>query len=57
MDSEFLSVQQLADRYSVPVQTVYAWRNSQTAPKALKIGRHLRFRLSDVLEWEERQAV
>jgi excisionase family DNA binding protein len=50
---EFLSTQGLADRYDVPVQTVYAWLYKGTAPPSLKIGRHRRFRLSDVLAWEE----
>jgi excisionase family DNA binding protein len=49
---EFLSTEDLADRYAVPVQTVYAWLHKGTAPPSLKIGRYRRFRLSDVLAWE-----
>jgi excisionase family DNA binding protein len=55
MNPEFLSVEQLAERYGVPIDTVYRWRFAGTAPKALKIGKHLRFRWADVLEWEEQQ--
>lgn len=51
--SEFLSVADLADRYGVPVPTVYAWLHKGTAPPSLKIGKHRRFRLSDVLAWED----
>ena len=51
--SEFLSVADLADRYDVPVPTVYAWLHKGTAPLSLKIGKHRRFRLSDVLAWED----
>ena len=49
---EFLSVEALADRYDVPVQTVYAWLHKGTAPPSLKIGRYRRFRRTDVIAWE-----
>lgn len=52
----FLSAQQLADRYDVPVATVHRWLHHRTAPRSLKIGRHRRFRLSDVIDWEAEQA-
>ena len=51
--SEFLSVAGLAERYDVPVPTIYAWIHKGTAPPSLKIGRYRRFRLSDVLAWED----
>ena len=37
----------------VPVATVYAWRSRGQGPRGLKIGRHVRYRLSDVEEWVE----
>ena len=52
----FLSTQQLADRYGVPVATVHRWLHHGTAPRSLKIGRHRRFRLEDVIAWENDQA-
>ena len=52
-ENEFLSVEELSRRYSVPVSTVYAWLHKGTAPASLKIGKHRRFRLSDVLAWED----
>lgn len=54
--STFLSTQQLADRYGLPVATVHRWLHHGTAPTSLKIGRHRRFRLSDVQEWEAAKA-
>lgn len=48
----FLSSQDLATRYQIPISTVYQWVHKGTAPRSLKIGRHRRFRLSDVLEFE-----
>lgn len=51
-----LSPQELADREGVPVQTVYVWRVKGTGPRGMTIGRHVRFRLSDVLAWEDSMA-
>ncbi len=47
----FLTTEELADYLSVPVATVYAWRKHGTAPRAHVIGKHLRFRQSDVEVW------
>jgi predicted DNA-binding transcriptional regulator AlpA len=48
-----LSPQALADRYGLPLETVYGWNKTRSGPKYLKIGRHVRYRLSDVLAWEK----
>ncbi|WP_248760239.1 AlpA family transcriptional regulator [Pseudarthrobacter sp. SSS035] len=50
-----LSVRELAEREAVPVATVYAWRASNKGPRAMRIGKFLRYRLDDVLAWEETQ--
>lgn len=52
METTFLSVAELADRYDVPVATVYAWLHKGTAPPSLKVGRYRRFRLCDAESWE-----
>ena len=46
-----IGVEELAEYLGVPVQTIYDWRMSGKAPRALKIGKHLRFALSDVRAW------
>lgn len=51
------SVSDLAAYCGVPIATVYQWSHRNTGPRALKIGRHLRFRPSDVRSWEEQQVV
>jgi excisionase family DNA binding protein len=53
MESTFLSVGDLADRYAVPVATIYAWLHKGTAPASLKVGKYRRFRLTDVESWED----
>lgn len=50
---EILTVQQLADRYGIPVQTVYVWRMKHTGPRSMKLGSRAFYRLADVLAWEE----
>lgn len=52
----FLSVENLASRYQVSEATVHQWLYKGTAPRSLKIGRYRRFRMEDVLAWEEAQA-
>jgi excisionase family DNA binding protein len=50
-----LGIGELAEYLGVPVQTIYDWRMSAHAPRAYKIGKHLRFALSDVQAWLEEQ--
>ena len=46
-----LSVQDLAAYLDVPVATIYAWRYRRQGPTGFKVGRHLRYRRSDVDRW------
>jgi predicted DNA-binding transcriptional regulator AlpA len=54
---QHLSPEQLAEREGVPVQTVYVWNKTGTAPPRIKMGRHVRYRLADVIAWEESRIV
>lgn len=51
----WLSRQELADRYGVPVKTPAVWASKGTGPPFARFGRHVRYRLSDVLAWESEQ--
>lgn len=51
-----LSMQDLADRCGVPLQTVRQWRMKGTGPRGMAIGKYVRYRLSDVMAWEESRA-
>ncbi len=46
-----LTVEELADYLGVPVATIYAWRYRGEGPPGFRVGRHLRFRQSDVEQW------
>ncbi|WP_158895236.1 helix-turn-helix transcriptional regulator [Amycolatopsis anabasis] len=51
-----LSVRELAEYCGVPVATVYSWNTRGTGPKYYRVGIHVRYRLSEVDAWLERQA-
>ncbi len=50
-----LTVEELAGYLDVPVATVYAWRHHRQGPPGFRVGRHLRFRWSDVERWINNQ--
>jgi excisionase family DNA binding protein len=51
-----LSPEDLADYLQVPVKTIYNWRSARKGPRAVKVGRHVRFRQADVDAWLEHNA-
>jgi excisionase family DNA binding protein len=51
----WLTTDELAERLKVPTATIHQWRLKRYGPPAVKMGRFLRFRLSDVERWEEEQ--
>jgi len=48
-----ISAQELAEYLGVPVATIYAWRYRRQGPPGSRVGRHVRFRWSDVERWIE----
>jgi hypothetical protein len=55
-DQQFLTKQDLADRYQVSINTVNKWRAMGTGPRVVKVGRHVRYRAEDVLAYEEQHS-
>jgi predicted DNA-binding transcriptional regulator AlpA len=51
----WLTRRELADRYGLPVKTPAEWASKGTGPRYAKFGRHVRYRLSDVIDWEKDQ--
>jgi predicted DNA-binding transcriptional regulator AlpA len=54
-DETWLSRRQLADRYGLPITTLAQWASKGTGPRYARMGRHVRYRLSDVIDWEKRR--
>src|SRR5437879_5181116 len=48
-DDRWITRQELADRYGVPVKTPAQWASKGTGPPYAKFGRHVRYRLRDVV--------
>jgi excisionase family DNA binding protein len=55
VEDRWLTRRELAERYGVPVKTPAEWASKGTGPRYAKIGRHVRYRLSDVIDWERQQ--
>jgi len=48
---DLLSPQQLADYLGLSVGSIYGMNYSRTGPPAIKVGRQVRYRRSDVEQW------
>ena len=46
-----LSIDEVADYIGIPKSSLYRWRVSGGGPRAMKVGKHLRFRRSDLEAW------
>jgi predicted DNA-binding transcriptional regulator AlpA len=56
-DDKHLSPEELARREGVPLETVYGWNKKGSGPRYMRIGRHARYRLADVIAWEDSRIV
>lgn len=51
----WLSPEEVATYFAVPLGTVYAWNSKGTGPRFAKIGRHVRYSRADVEAWAAAQ--
>jgi excisionase family DNA binding protein len=54
-DEPLLSPSQAAQLLNVPVRTLDGWRNRRIGPDYLKVGRHVRYRRTDLATWLDAQ--
>ena len=50
---ELLSVEELAEVLKVPATTIYKWRMRGQGPPSIRVGRYVRFDVTDVASWLE----
>ena len=50
-EDRVLTLQEVAQLLDVSDNTIYYWRYQRTGPKGHKVGKRVRYRLSDVLTW------
>jgi excisionase family DNA binding protein len=55
-EDALLTPQEVADLLRVPVVTLQTWRAHRRGPRGHRVGRHIRYRRSDVERWLEEQA-
>lgn len=55
INDRLLTIKEVADYLGVPVTTLYQWRYRGKGPPGLRVGRHVRYRRSDVDDWVENQ--
>ena len=53
---KLLTVDGLAEFCGVPVKTIYQWNSRGTGPRAIKVGKYVRYRVTDVERWLDGQA-
>jgi predicted DNA-binding transcriptional regulator AlpA len=51
-----LDTQDLADYCKVPLATIYRWRYHRDGPRGIRVGRYVRYRMSDVQAWLDSQS-
>lgn len=52
---EIVSIEEVSRRLDIPKTTLYGWRYKKKGPRSHRVGKHLRYRWSDVLEWLDSQ--
>lgn len=48
---ELLTTEEVGARLKVPAETVRYWRHVGTGPRAIKVGRFVRYREDDLSTW------
>ncbi|MEV7500610.1 helix-turn-helix domain-containing protein [Streptomyces sp. NPDC093018] len=48
LPDRYLTPDDIADMFGVPLETVYQWRRKHTGPPGFRIGKHVRYDPADV---------
>ncbi|MFG3351553.1 helix-turn-helix transcriptional regulator [Streptomyces sp. NPDC048001] len=55
LPDRYLTPEDIAAMFSVPIETVYHWRKQRTGPPGFRVGRHVRYDPAAVRAWVARQ--
>jgi excisionase family DNA binding protein len=55
LDRTLLTTEDVASYLRVPRSTLYGWRYRGGGPSAIRVGRHLRYRSTEVERWLDAQ--
>jgi excisionase family DNA binding protein len=49
--TKLMTIDDVAEYLGIPKQTLYQWRSKGYGPPGRRIGKHVRYRQSDVEQW------
>ncbi|NXY94533.1 helix-turn-helix domain-containing protein [Streptomyces sp. BR123] len=55
LPDRYLTPEDIASLFAVPLETVYAWRKKRTGPPGFRVGRHVRYDPAAVRAWADQQ--
>ncbi|MFC7964945.1 helix-turn-helix domain-containing protein [Streptomyces cinereoruber] len=56
LPDRYLTPEDIAAMFSVPIETVYHWRKQRTGPPGFRVGRHVRYDPATVQTWVTQQS-
>lgn len=56
LPDRLLTPKNVSDLLGIPVRTLYTWRRLGKGPRAISIGRHLRWEPDEVRRWLDEQS-
>ena len=55
LPDRYLTPEDIASLFGVPIETVYAWRKRRTGPPGFRVGKHVRYDPAAVRDWTAQQ--
>ncbi|MFF7779498.1 helix-turn-helix domain-containing protein [Streptomyces tanashiensis] len=56
LPDEYLTPEDIAFKFKVPLETVYQWRKRRTGPPGFRVGKHVRYDPAAVQAWVAEQS-